>query len=85
MERKRRRLVEEEVHAITAAAFQAYGWPPEVVNSFNCLGRVLTASKNDWPVVVKNLIWERKRWVQFLSIFGWEGANSWTSINFPRQ
>ena len=85
MERKRRRLVEEEVHAITTAAFQAYGWPPEVVNSFNCLGRVLTASKNDWPVVVKNLIWERKRWVQFLSIFGWEGANSWTSINFPRQ
>ena len=47
---KDRRRVEEEAHASTAADFQACGKPLEVVTSFKYLGRVLTASNNDWPV-----------------------------------
>ena len=48
VERKRRRQVEEEDHAITAAKIQAYGRNLEMVNYFKYLRRFLTVSGDDW-------------------------------------
>ena len=38
-------------------------------------GRVLTASDNDWTIVVGNLRKARKKLAWLSSILGWEGEN----------
>ena len=38
-----------------AVDFQAYGRPLDLVPEFKYLGRMLTASDNNWTVVVVNL------------------------------
>ena len=46
-ERKFRRLAEEDIRESTDRAFQAYGKPLEMVNSFKYLAWVMTAGDDD--------------------------------------
>ena len=46
-ERKCRRLAEEDIRESTERAFQAYGKPLEMVNSFKYLAWVMTAGNDD--------------------------------------
>ena len=80
--RNRRRLAEEEAQEGTVTVFWAYDRPMETVSSFKTLGLLLTASKDDWPVVITNICKSRKTWSHLDRIFGWEGADTWTSGNF---
>ena len=63
-------------------AFQAYRRPLETVTAFKYLGRVLTASADDWPSVVDKLRKDRSRWAYLSRILGREGSDPWTFSNF---
>ena len=54
-ERKRRRLAETEMRENSERAFESYGALIESVTEFRYLGRILTATDDDWPAVVGNL------------------------------
>ena len=54
-ERKRRRLDETELRENSERAFHAYGQPVEAVSEFWYLGRLLTATDDDWPAVAGNI------------------------------
>ena len=67
-ERKRRRLAETETRENLDQAFSAYGQPMEKLTEFRYLGRLLTATDNDWTSVVGNIknawiIWGRLAWL----------------------
>ena len=72
----------EETQSSTLVAFQSYGRPLYMVTVFKYLGRVLTASYDDCPEVVKNLYKNRSRWAQFYIILVWEGEDTQTSRIF---
>ena len=55
VERKQRNLALDEEKAVNSRAFKSHGVPIEMVTSFQCLGRVILAADDDWPVVVQNL------------------------------
>ena len=55
--------------------FQAYGRPLETVAYFKYLGRIFTASDDDWPEVVDNLGKAQKIWACLLIILRREGAS----------
>ena len=63
-------------------SFQAYGRPLVDVLDFKYLGRVMTASDDNWPTLVGNLKKARKRWERMYMILGQEGADPRTSENF---
>ena len=69
MERKRRRLAEEELRKIFDRAFQAYGALLENVTEFKYLGRVIMPGDDDWPAVAGNLQRARKSWGRMLQIW----------------
>ena len=48
-------MAPEESRAATSRVFSAYGRTLDVVPSFKYLGIVLSASNDDWPLVVRNL------------------------------
>ena len=48
-ERKRRWMAETEMRENSERAFKAYGESMEVVSEFKYLGRILTATDDDWP------------------------------------
>ena len=50
--------------------------------AFKYLGRILTATDDNWPPVVANLSMHIKTWVRMSRIIGREGANARTSGNF---
>ena len=79
------RWVEEEASVGTSAAFQSYGMPAEALDSFKYLGRVLTASNNDWLAVLSNLRKDRWKWERFYRIWGQDGADAWTSGTFYKS
>ena len=54
-ERKQRRLAEKETREKSERAFHAYGNPMEVVSEFQYLGRIMTATNDDWPAVAGNI------------------------------
>ena len=62
------------------SGFQAHGRPLEAATSFKYMGRLLTASDNNWSSVVKNLRKTRMKWAMFSRILGQEGANVWKSV-----
>ena len=66
-------------------AFQAYRRPLETVTAFKYLGRVLTASDDDWPSVVDKLRKDRSRWAYLSRILGREGSDPWTSRTFYKE
>ena len=59
-ERKRQRLAETETQENAERAFHAYEKPMEAVSEFCYLGRLLTATDDDWPAVAGNI---QKAWV----------------------
>ena len=75
VERKRRRLSEEDQRESTERAFQAYGQPLETVTSFKYLRRVMNAGDNYRPVVVGNLGKDNKICVRLTRILVREGAD----------
>ena len=63
-------------------AFHAYGKPMEAVSEFCYLGRLLTATDDDWPAVASNI---RKAWVslgRLAQVLGREGADPKVSRSF---
>ena len=81
-ERKLRRLAAAEGEAATERAFNAYGRRLNSVKEFRYLGRVLTATDNDWPAVARNLHRARATWGRLARILGREGADPKVSHNF---
>ena len=61
-ERKRMRLAKTETRENLDWAFHAYGKPMEAVSEFCYLGRLLTATDDDWPEVVGNIKKARRSW-----------------------
>ena len=53
--RTRRRLAETETRENLEWAFSAYRQPIETVTEFRYLGRILTATDDDWPAVSGNI------------------------------
>ena len=56
-------------------AFHAYGKPMEAVSEFRYLGRLLTATDNDWPAVAGNIRKARVSWGRLVWVLGREGAD----------
>ena len=50
--------------------FEAYGVPIKSVSEFKYLGRILTATDDDWPAVVGNLRKERRSWGRLSRLLG---------------
>ena len=65
------RLAEEEDRLGTVTEFQDYDIPLEIVSSFKYMRRLLTATSNEWPVVIANLRKDRKSWSFLDHILGW--------------
>ena len=55
-------------------AFNAYGRRLNSVKEFRYLGRVLTATDDDWPAVARNLYRARATWGRMAIILGREGG-----------
>ena len=66
----------------TEKAFHAYGNKMRVVTEFRYLGRVMTNTDDDWPVVAGNLKKARVIWGRLARILGREGADPKVSNNF---
>ena len=62
--------------------FQSYGIPLELVTKFKYLGRVFTASHDNWPAVVPNIWKSWSIWACFPRIFGREEAYPCTFVTF---
>ena len=54
-DKKRWRLAETETRGNSERAFKAYGEPMEEVLEFKYLGRILTATDDNWPAVAGNI------------------------------
>ena len=63
-------------------AFRAYGQPMEAVLDFQYLGRLLTATDNDWPALAGNIKKARRIWVRLARVLVREGADPKVSQNF---
>ena len=74
-ERKWSSLAEEEARAGAETAFTVYGIPLAQVTYFKNLGRIFTASDDDWPAVASNLRKARREWAQLKRVLVWEGAD----------
>ena len=72
----------EEERGFTARAFSAYRRPLEMVTSFKYLGRMISATDNEWPEVARNLDWAKTLWRRMLYILSKEGATPWVSNLF---
>ena len=64
----------EESRAGMEAVFRAYGLPITIVVVFKYLGRILTSTDNDRPVVLFNLRKSIKNLARIYQILGWEGG-----------
>ena len=73
---------EEEAQENTKVAFQAYGIPLESVTKFNYLGRVFTASHDNWPAVVPNIWKSWSIWARFTGFWDGRGVYPCTSGTF---
>ena len=60
----------EEAEAGAVVALTAYVRPLTVVSSFKYLGRVLVASDNDYPTVIRKLRRSRHKWAILSQVFG---------------
>ena len=81
-ERKRQRLAETETIENLERAFRAYGQPMEAVTDFRYLGRLLTATDNNWPAVAGNIQKAQRIWGRLAKILGREGAKPKVSLTF---
>ena len=74
-ERKRRRLAETETRENLERAFHAYGQLMEAVLEFRYLGRLLTATDDDWTAVAGNINKARRSWGRLAQVLGREGVD----------
>ena len=81
-ERKRRRLAEAEMRKNPERAFHAYGTRMEAMTEFRYLGRVLTATYDDWLAVANNIRKARVSWGRLARVLGREGADPKVSRSF---
>ena len=81
-ERKRRRLADTEMRDNSERAFRAYGEPMEAVSEFRYLGRLLTATDDDWTAVAGNIHKARRIWGRLAKLLGREGADPKVSRTF---
>ena len=63
-----RSLEEEEAWVWDEKTFTADGIPLSQVISFTYLGRILTATDDYWPAVVRNLRKARREWKQLTRV-----------------
>ena len=63
-------------------AFHAYGKPMEAVSEFRYLGRLMTATDDDWPAVAGNIKKAQGSWGSLARVLGREGADPKVSRNF---
>ena len=82
MDRKRRRLEETETRENEERAFHAYGKPMEAMSEFCYLGRLLTATDDDWRAVTGNIRKARVSWGRLARVPGREGADPKVSRSF---
>ena len=64
----------EEERKVTVRDFRVYGRPLEMATSFKYLGRVISATGDEWPEVVRNLAWAKTVWRRMSRILRREGA-----------
>ena len=57
-------------------AFHAYRKPMEAVSEFCYLGRLLTATDDDWPTVAGNIRKARVIWGRLARVLGREGGRT---------
>ena len=81
-DRKRRRLAETGTRKNSERDFKAYGEPMEAVSEFGYLGRLLTATDDDWPAVAGNIKKARRSWGRLARVLGREGADPNVSRTF---
>ena len=81
-ERKRRRLAEKETRENSEREFHAYGKSMEAVLEFCYLGRILTATDDDWPEVAGNIRKAQVSWGRLARVLGREGADPKVSRSF---
>ena len=81
-ERKRRRLAKTETRENAERVFHAYGKRVEAVSEFRYLGRLLTATDDDWPAVAGNIRKSRVSWGRLARVLGREGADPKASRSF---
>ena len=70
VERKRQRLAEMETRENSEWVFEAYRAPIESVTEFKYLGRILTATDDNWLAVVGNLRKVRRSWGRLSRVLG---------------
>ena len=63
-------------------AFHAYGKQTKAVMEFRYLGRLLTATDDDWPAVAGNIQKVRVSWGRLARVLGREGADPKVSRSF---
>ena len=80
--RKKQRLAETETRENLERAFKAYGEPMKAVSEFRYLGRILTATDDDWLDVAGNIKKARRIWGRLDRVLGREGADPNASLTF---
>ena len=80
MERKWRRLAEEEARKVTERSPTAYRVPLSQVTSFKYLGQFIAAEDDDWPEVMRNFWCARQKWMRLTRMLIREGADSRTLV-----
>ena len=85
VERRMKRLREEELWVSTSVAFESYVRPLEIVTTFKYLGMALMASDKNWMDVVTNLRKARRQWARISRILGREGTYSRTPVTSIRR
>ena len=68
-------MAETEMRENLERAFHAYGQPMEAVSEFWYLGRLLTATDDDWMAVTGNIKKAQRSWVRLARVLGREGAD----------
>ena len=68
VERKQRRLAEEEEREVTSRAFSPYRRPLDIVPPFKYPGRLLSSAYDDWAEVIHNPRKARRVWWRMPSI-----------------
>ena len=79
---KRKRLAKEEMRKTSERAFHAYGKQMKAVTEFRYLGRVLTATDDDWLAVARNIWKARVSWGRLARVLGREGVDPKVSCSF---
>ena len=79
---KRRRLAKTETRENAERVFHAYGKRMEAVSEFRYLGRLITATDDDWSAVAGNIQKARVIWGRLARVLGREGADPKVSQRF---